>query len=378
MDFAHHDNSEEQNRLNDLDSFEIIDTPQELSFDQFTCLASEICETPIALLSFISAERQWFKSTVGLDIKEIPKHLSPCLKTVQQDKFLEVQNMIEDPFFASNHFTIHSHFRFYAGVPLVSPQHYNIGTLCVIDYVPRKLTELQRKTLKIIADQIMVQVELRQAYLKTLKELRDMGRSKYHLEHKYREIVHRSRMKALAELAAGIGFQFHDPVNLIRVSSLHLKARHEREKGDEYKAIDQGVRKIERVLKSLESFVDIEKDRSKGPIDYYALVNEAIQEVMGIIRNKNIELRKNIQHSIMAVGNHDQLLQAINGVLMNAIEAVSEEEKPSIEVSLKTETGLIIFLVMDSGDGVDRQIEDYIFEPYYSTKGHDQIGRAHV
>ena len=142
----------EQQRLAALHALELLDTPAETAFDHITALAAQICATPIALISLIDAERQWFKSRVGLDAEQTARELAFCAHAVAADAPLEVDNALEDARFRDNPLvTTAPHIRFYAGMPLHDRHGLALGTLCVIDRQPRQLDAQQRQQLQHLA-----------------------------------------------------------------------------------------------------------------------------------------------------------------------------------------------------------------------------------
>ncbi|MBU0813090.1 MAG: PAS domain S-box protein [Gammaproteobacteria bacterium] len=146
----------ELSRLAALLRYEILDTPDESAFDDFTELAAYICDTPIALISLVDDHRQWFKSRLGLEVSETPRELSFCTYTIEGEGVFEVEDAHRDTRFSDNPLvTGDPHIRFYAGAPLISPDGYNLGTLCVIDRQPRQLSEAQRGALERLSRQIM-------------------------------------------------------------------------------------------------------------------------------------------------------------------------------------------------------------------------------
>ncbi|HRW48325.1 MAG TPA: PAS domain S-box protein [Caldilinea sp.] len=154
----------EPERLDALRRYEILDTPAEDEFEDFTRLAAQICGTPIALVSLVDADRQWFKSRVGLDTTETVRGISFCGHAIHGQGVFEVPDALDDERFRDNPLvTAVPNIRFYAGAPLTTPNGYNIGTLCVIDRVPRRLTPEQREAMMRLARQAMARMEMRLA-----------------------------------------------------------------------------------------------------------------------------------------------------------------------------------------------------------------------
>ena len=159
---------EEADRLAALRQYGVLDTTPEASFDDLATLAARICDAPMAAVSLVDAERQWFKAEIGLGVAETPRPASFCAHAMLSDQALVITDAQRDPRFADNPLVTGApHIRFYAGFPLKTPTGAPLGALCVLDEKarPEGLTDLQALALKTLAQQVMTQLELRRALL---------------------------------------------------------------------------------------------------------------------------------------------------------------------------------------------------------------------
>jgi len=157
-------------RIAALNRYAILDTEPEQSFDDLVILAAYVCKTPMAMLSLVDEHRQWFKSKVGVQVRETPREVSICSHAIQQEDLFVVPDTSEDPRFRENVLVVgEPRIRFYAGAPLINEDGFALGTLCVVDREPRELDEDQRSALMSLSRLALAQMELRQN-LRLLKD----------------------------------------------------------------------------------------------------------------------------------------------------------------------------------------------------------------
>lgn len=165
----------EVHRLKVLWQYDVLDTVPEEVFDDLTDLAAHICEAPIALISLVDEDRQWFKSRVGLTVGETSRDISFCAHAILKSDLLIVPDATKDPRFKNNPLvTGKDRIRFYAGAPLVTPDGYALGTLCVLDKKPRQLRAEQQQALRVLAHHVVSQLELRR-HARELAAARENG-----------------------------------------------------------------------------------------------------------------------------------------------------------------------------------------------------------
>lgn len=173
--------TDEQQRLKALARYQIMDSASEKAFDDITALAALWLEVPIALISLVDDQRQWFKSRVGLEVQETPRNLAFCAHAIQQDELMEVQDARLDPRFCNNPLVTGDPFiRFYAGMPIITPDRQRLGTLCVIDRKPRHLDPKQRETLRRLTDMLEFHLQQRLYLLQNFKR-KELMREQYAL-----------------------------------------------------------------------------------------------------------------------------------------------------------------------------------------------------
>jgi GAF domain-containing protein len=175
-------------RVAALEKYAILDTEPEQTFDDLTHLASFICKTPIALISLVDEKRQWFKSRVGITATETSRDIAFCSRAIQQTDLFIVPDALEDDRFRNNPLVVSEpHIRFYAGAPLINEDGYALGTLCVVDRLPRKLEPEQMDALRALSRLVLAQLELRRNLVLLKEALTDRTREEH---QRQRELLH--------------------------------------------------------------------------------------------------------------------------------------------------------------------------------------------
>lgn len=153
---------EEEARLESLRQYKILDTEAEQIFDDITALIASICDTPIALLTFVDGDRQWIKSNVGLPVVQTTRNASFCAHAICGETLFVVPDALVDERFADNPLVLGDpNIRFYAGMPLITPEGHALGALCVIDHSPRQLSNDQKTKIEALAKSAMLLLEIR-------------------------------------------------------------------------------------------------------------------------------------------------------------------------------------------------------------------------
>ncbi len=298
----------ESQRIQTLLEYKILDTPSEAAFDDLTHLASYICGTPIALISLIDTNRQWFKSKVGLEALETPRDQAFCAHAILQPEVFVVPDTTSDQRFATNPLVTSSpNIRFYAGVPLINPEGYPLGTLCVIDHVPRNLSPEQVEALRALSRQVIKLLELRRN-LASLVLITDE-----------RKQAHKIRRQFFKKIAGGFGLA---SVILILIGTLSYQSTRV------LINTNQDVITTQKNINSLEELLSAIKDAETGQRGYIitgeATYLQPYKSAIAIIDQKIAEI------NIFTVNNPQQQKQL--KTLKNLIRAKLAFIKTTIDL----------------------------------------------
>jgi signal transduction histidine kinase len=326
--------------MQDLADTELLDTPHESEFDDIVKLASEICNMPISLITLVDTNRQWFKAKVGLDADETSRDISFCGHAILQDQLFEVQDARDDKRFFDNPLvTEDPSIRFYAGFPLITNSGNRLGTLCVIDRVPRKLTDAQVFALTVLSRNVIKIAELR------LKNIR--------LNH-----LTETHKKMISILAHDVRSPMVSIKSIIDYKREGMFSEEEAEG-----MMDIALEQLDNTLQMVDDVVDWGQSQLK----YYDVQKEIVQlrEVIDTIfgyealksRLKNNELINNIG-DIQLFTDKNAITFIIRNLVSNANKFT---ENGSISLSATKRPNQIDIFIEDTGAGMPPQVAARLF-----------------
>lgn len=337
--------SQEAERIKVLKKYEILDTPPDGSFDKFTDLAAELLEMPIAIISLVDTDRIWFKSGHGLEIQEIGRDPGLCSSAILSDKLYIVEDAaVKDVRTLANPLVAGElGLRFYAGIPLKTREGYNLGTFCVIDRKPRKLSPEKERILQNLADLVMRQMELR---LEARQAVRHQHEILSTAAHDLKNPL--SVMPVLAEM---ILENKHNPAAIEKMA-IQIKT-----------AGEKMAQTLDDLLQSAREETS-QVQLKLGPIDLADLVQRVVTSNEALARNKDLELDYLGEEQCMIYGDERRLTEVIDNLVNNAIK-FSPTGK-SIQVSLALSEENAILTVKDQGQGLSPDDLNNLFRPFMS------------
>ncbi len=349
----------EMARLEALRQYQILDTLCEATFDDLTRLAAQICSTPIALISLIDDCRQWFKSKIGLDTESTSRDLAFCAHAIlQPNEILIVPDTLLDHRFATNSLvTSEPHIRFYAGAPLITPQGYALGTLCVIDRVPRQLDSEQIEALCTLSRQVITQLELRH-------NLHNLGRKitaeREQIEDFVSALSHDLRTPLLATrgaLRAMLGGAFG-----------HVSDSCREVLEDCSQANKDLLKLVENLLDVSRYKIEVGKSLNSEIIDWKNIFAEAIIRSSTSWKQKLVITSK-IPSSLPTVyGEQLEIQRVVQKLLDNAVQVSELMGQVSLEVA-PLGVDKVKVSVRDNGSGITPHEQERLFRSFIQARG---------
>jgi signal transduction histidine kinase len=351
---------DEAKRLQELASYDIMDSDMEKDFDNLTKLASEICQTNISLVSLIDGERQWFKSRKGLKTQETPKKFSFCGHAIHEpDKVFIVNDARQDKRFHDNPLvTGEPHVIFYAGIPLIAESGYSLGTLCVIDDKPKELTEKQLNALRILSGQVMKLIELR-------KKRKLLKQQKLLLEQKNEEI------ERFANVAA---HDLKSPLNNISqlIDLLQDQGDFKDDSQLMLEMVKSSAERLTNLIDQLLKFSKVEKLSidDKTEITPSQLIDDLKSVILNDTDNCTIQLITKLDKLNVNTTGVGLILQ---NLVTNSIK-YNDKRQTLVEIEINEKECCYEFEVKDNGPGISYEFKEKIFEPFTVLKGTDKFG----
>jgi signal transduction histidine kinase len=344
---------DEHARLAALHEAQVLDTAPEQDFDDIALLASEICGTPMGLVSLVAEDRQWFKAKVGLDIAETSRDVSFCAHAIHGHDLLEVPDAARDARFADNPVVNAEQggIRFYAGAPVVLDGTHSVGTVCVIDHVPRELTSAQRRSLRSLARHAAVQLELRR-YARHAGEIAD----------RLRQL---DRMKD--SFLANVSHELRTPLTTIRgYLEILLESDFDGETSRRFLSVME--RNSDRLLRLIEDLLQVARQNEDlarldlAELDLADLTHQVIAGCRPLAEHKQITMRDRTAGPAPARGDAKRLAQALNHLVVNAIKFT----RPGGEITVDSVTdGEPELVISDNGVGIHSDDLPHVFDRFY-------------
>lgn len=374
--------SNEQQRLNVLREYEVLDTSPERQFDDITHLASAICQTPIALVSLIDEHRQWFKSKVGLSAAETPRDISYCGHAIHQTEVFVIPDAYADPRFADNPLATGAPFvRFYAGAPLRTPSGLSVGTLCVIDNQPRKLSEDQIKSLEALARMVVDYLEIRKANRKLANHIRDSEQKQLVIDQQQMMLIHSAKMSALGEMAGGVAHEINNPLSIIQAKAQFMMKSLDRGQiqnedpkvRESFELIQKTTNRMAEIVQGLRHFA---RD-SDGETSRETALKTMFQEVLSLsterLKQAEIQVHLPQMDEVYLSCNPVQIEQVMMNLMNNAHDALNSKDRTDtsakwIRWELFEEQNQLVLRMSDNGCGIPEHLVQKLMQPFFTTK----------
>ncbi len=346
----------ESSRLKALKSLDILDTLPEKEYDQIVTLAARICDVPIALVSLVDSERQWFKARTGIDAESTHRDVAFCAHALlAPDETLVVEDATCDQRFSDNPLvTDEPGIRFYAGVPLCDADGHALGTLCAIDMQPKKFSELQKHSLNILAANVESLLQLRKARQEQEKLIELLQQKNDELE----QFSYRSSHDLKAPVVTIRG--------IVRFILKDLEREDYAEVISNLNKISQQCEKIEKLVTDVLNLTKADYVSSQyEEIQLHPLIQNIIDELEFISHTKSVSINNAIPVDAAVYAEPFRLKQVIENLLANAITySDPSKQKPCVEVSLNGQDRFDCITVTDNGLGIPVEKHDQVFNMF--------------
>jgi K+-sensing histidine kinase KdpD len=337
----------EDERLAELQRYNILDSPAEQDFDEIVNLASQICGTEISLVSLVDEHRQWFKACKGLETQETERNIAFCTHALHGEEIFEIPDATQDERFQDNPLvTDDPKIRFYAGQPLCSAAGQKLGTLCVIDQSPRQLNEFQRQALRVLGRQVERLLELRlrvhqveesfqviEAQNQTLQQLNQVkDQTLLVLSHDLRS--------PLATLESALNLFQRDYIDGQETTALLQRL---------YPQVQQQRENLNRLLDWAKAQFQ-QQEVQKQPLNLSPILQRSAEWVQAGAQNKGVQLKIEQKIEVTVIGDPDLVEVVLRNLLQNAIKYSRQQD--TVTLFARNEDEGIRLGVQDNGSGI--------------------------
>jgi len=347
-------------RIVELKKYKLLDTFSENDFDNITKLVAAICEVPIALITLLDLERNFFKSHVGVDFNQSPRNISFCGHAIlEDDEIFIVEDATKDERFDNNPLVTENQAFFYAGVPLINPNGFKLGTLCVFDHKPRQLTDVQIISLKALAKQVVNLFELRKKNSLLIEIQKELQNRNERLET-FAHVVSHDLKSPLANITSLTRFLKEENIeNLSTDSKMYL----------DY--IEDSSLTLKNYINGILKFYKADEllDSQKEDV----LLKELFDEISEVLISDDTLFDFPMAGTLKNV-NKAALTQIFLNLIDNSLK-YNLNEKRIVSVKYIDETDFHKFAITDNGMGIDLGVQEEIFNLFKTTGIKDRDGK---
>ncbi|MEO7960852.1 MAG: GAF domain-containing sensor histidine kinase [Ginsengibacter sp.] len=352
----------EASRLEALNAYNILDTLTEKDYDDITLLAATICKTPVSLITFIDKDRQWFKSHHGVSVSETSLEYSFCVHALNSPKEpLVVEDSRQHRRFANNPMvTGDPYVIFYTGMPLVTPEGYALGTICVIDHEPRKLSEDQLTALRTLSNQVITLLEMRKSNMALTKISGEL------------EI----RNKELEQFASVVSHDIKSPLSGVVMANQILNEQFSEALGREGSEVLQvSIRSTEKIKALVDGILSYyQGSDDSGRVEEFNITRffESIFSVLPTEKKYDLDYPRN---GALISMNKTQLEQIFSNLISNSIH-YNDRAVIKIDISFSEAPQQYFFSLTDNGIGIAKEDQEKIFNLFTTIPAQAPDGKA--
>jgi two-component system, NtrC family, sensor kinase len=354
----------EPSRLATLRRYSLLDSLSEPEFDDACALAATLCGTPVALVSLVDQDRQWFKATLGTDLCETPRSQSFCAYTLADAKSLIVPDAPHDPRFADNPLVIgEPYIRFYAGAPIIAPNGDVLGSLCVIDTQPRHLTPQQIAGLEALARQVMALIEARFLLVEQKRTLA--------------ALIQSEKLAAVGRLASSMAHEINNPLEAI--TNLLFLSRNYAVNPEVQQWLEQADLELRRISIIANHSLRFHRQSSNPQeVSCVSLFTPTLDLYEARLRNSQILVEKRKRARQLVECYEGDIRHVLSNLVTNAIDAMPTGGRLLVRSREGTDwttgrSGLFL-TIADTGKGIDPATQQRMYEAFFTTKGINGAG----